>query len=366
MSGRTRLFAIATASMVLVATDAAASAPRSFVASRGNDSWPCTRAQPCRSFASAIAQTVDHGEVVVVDSAGYGPVTITQSVTITAPAGVYAGVYVASGNGVTIDGVGATVVLRGLVINGQNGNLGIAMSHGDTLVVERCEITGLIGSGISVSPFAGATALVVRDTTIADLRGGPAISSAAGRLELSGVQILRNPYDGITLQGSFSIRDTVVAHNGGRGIVVDGYSSTANVPMTIERSRILSNGQTGLEMRFTTTGNSTLAIADSEIAYNNTSAIAAAGGVLVDSPVGGIGSVTLTRTTIEANGGYGLLVNQQYSYAILDDCTVVGNGNYGIATALNGATIYTRGNNVMHHNAAPYEQYGTILALGGQ
>jgi len=356
---------MAAASMVLLATDAAASASRTFVASHGNDSWPCTRAQPCRSFASAIAQTIDHGEVVVLDSAGYGPVTIAQSVTITAPRGVYAGVSVSSGSGVTIDGVGATVVLRGLVINGQGGNRGIDVSHGDTLVVERCEITGLIGSGISVGFYSGATALIVRDTTIAHILGGPAIS-AATKLVLSGVQIVRNAYDGISLVGAFSIRDTVVAHNGGRGIVVSGFSSAANVPMTIEHSRILANGQTGLEMGFTSTGNSTLVIADSEIAYNNSSSSSPTGGVLVDSPVGGVGSVTLTHTKIEGNGGYGLFVNQQYSYAILDNCTVVGNGNYGIATALNGAAILTRGNNVMHHNAAPYEQYGTIYTLGGQ
>ena len=63
--------------------NAEALAQRTFVSSTGVDSHPCNLAQPCRSFASAIAQTDIGGEVIVLDSAGYGPVTITQSVSNT-------------------------------------------------------------------------------------------------------------------------------------------------------------------------------------------------------------------------------------------------------------------------------------------
>src|SRR5215470_7149502 len=91
---------------------------RTFVASTGDDgpsaAAGCTLAQPCRSFAAAMAHTLFGGEVVVLDSAGYGPVTISQSVAITAPAGVYAGISVltASGDGVVVAGAGIDVVLR--------------------------------------------------------------------------------------------------------------------------------------------------------------------------------------------------------------------------------------------------------------
>ena len=57
-----------------------------------------------------------------MDSAGYGAVTITQSVSIIAPAGIYAGISVFGGDGVTVNAPGAIVVLRGLSINGQGGN----------------------------------------------------------------------------------------------------------------------------------------------------------------------------------------------------------------------------------------------------
>ena len=79
----------------LAASNTAMALPqRTFVASTGNDLNSCILTAPCRGFAHAITQTNLGGEVIVLDSAGYGPVTITQSVSIIAPAGVYAGVSV--------------------------------------------------------------------------------------------------------------------------------------------------------------------------------------------------------------------------------------------------------------------------------
>ncbi len=65
-----------------------ATVPRTFVASTGNHSNPCSLNQPCRSFTAAIAHTNAGGEVIVQDSAGYGPVTIPKSVSIIAPNGI--------------------------------------------------------------------------------------------------------------------------------------------------------------------------------------------------------------------------------------------------------------------------------------
>src|SRR5262245_34837012 len=67
-------------------------AQRTFVASTGSDANPCTLTAPCRSFATAIANTSPNGEVIVKDTAGYGPVTITKSVSIVSPPGVYGGI----------------------------------------------------------------------------------------------------------------------------------------------------------------------------------------------------------------------------------------------------------------------------------
>src|SRR6266700_1968683 len=90
---------------------AAGPAQRTFgSAGSGNDANPCTRTSPCRNFQAAIAQTLPGGEVIALDSGGYGPVTITQAVALIAPAGVYAGISVFSGAGIAINAGPSDVV----------------------------------------------------------------------------------------------------------------------------------------------------------------------------------------------------------------------------------------------------------------
>jgi len=121
----------------------AVTSQRSFVASYGDDSKPCTTVQPCRGFAAALAATNAGGEIIVLDSAGYGPVTIDKSVTIVAPSGVYAGITVVSGNGITIATNGIDVRLKGLTINGLGGNYGIRVTAGNTVRMEDCTIANI-------------------------------------------------------------------------------------------------------------------------------------------------------------------------------------------------------------------------------
>ena len=85
---------------------------------------------------------------MVLDSAGYGPVTITQSVSTVAPAGIYAGISVFSGDGITVNGSNIVVTLRGLIINGQGGDNGIVFTSGKRLIVDRCTISNMASDGI--------------------------------------------------------------------------------------------------------------------------------------------------------------------------------------------------------------------------
>src|SRR5207245_10723104 len=93
--GRPAVFAV-----IVLSSFSAWAAQRTFVSGSGNDANPCTRDMPCRSFGAAIAVTSTNGEVVALDSAGYGPVTVTQGVATVAPNGVHAGISVVSGAGV--------------------------------------------------------------------------------------------------------------------------------------------------------------------------------------------------------------------------------------------------------------------------
>lgn len=168
---------------LVVSAGAHAGSPRTFVASSGADTNVCSFSAPCRSFGAAIAQTTPGGEVLVLDSAGYGPVTISQAVSIVAPSGIYAGISVLGGSAPTIGinvtaPAGALVMLRGLAINkvGSGGTTGIRFGSGGGLIVDRCIITGF-PTGISHSASGN---LSVLDTQIRDGSMGIQTGIASG------------------------------------------------------------------------------------------------------------------------------------------------------------------------------------------
>src|SRR5438477_7651459 len=108
--------------ITLAAALPALATPRTFVSGLGNDANPGSLTSPKRSFGSALTVTDPGGEIIVLDSAGYGPVTVTKSVRIVCPTGVYAGITVTSGDGIAVSaGASDTVVLRGLTINSAGG-----------------------------------------------------------------------------------------------------------------------------------------------------------------------------------------------------------------------------------------------------
>jgi hypothetical protein len=183
----------------------ATAAQRTFVASSGSDAHPCTLSQPCRSCGAAIAKTSSDGEVIVLDSAGYGPVTITQSISITAPAGIYAGVTVTSGDGIVIDGPGIVVGLRELSINGQGGHFAIRFVQGAHLLVEDCEIAKL-DSGIDLEAMRNVR---IHDNGL----WGVLIFLSAGAMQVSIVdsQIANQPV-GVEVS-VFGLAQVTIAHS---------------------------------------------------------------------------------------------------------------------------------------------------------
>src|ERR1700688_1428627 len=115
----------------LNALPAHAQSNRTFVSGHGSDSNPCSIALPCRSFAFAITQTNAGGELAVLDTAGYGSVTITKAVSIINQDGVEAGITATSGDGITIAaGTTDVVNLRGLTLVGGGGTNGITLTGG--------------------------------------------------------------------------------------------------------------------------------------------------------------------------------------------------------------------------------------------
>ncbi len=133
-----------------------------FVASFGNDANDGSRGSPKRNFQAAHDAVQDGGQIVVLDTAGYGTLNMTKSLNVTVPPGVN-GFITASGsaNGITINASGA--VLRGLILEGggQTGGYGINAVNVTNLVVEDCAIRAF-ARGISLTTPAAAN-LAVQD-----------------------------------------------------------------------------------------------------------------------------------------------------------------------------------------------------------
>src|SRR5262249_50037871 len=103
----------------LAAVPAQAQLSRTFVsAASGNDANNCDRATPCRTFQGAHDKTNPDGEITVLDSGGYGAVTITKSISIVNDGAGEASILVSGGvTGITINGGPAAYVnLRGLTV----------------------------------------------------------------------------------------------------------------------------------------------------------------------------------------------------------------------------------------------------------
>jgi hypothetical protein len=242
-SGYARVAIAALLAAAVFDASASAGAQRTFVSVSGSDAGSCSVTQPCRTFAAAISNANAGGEVVVLDSGGYGPVTITKSITIVAPRGVYAGVSVFSGDGIVVDAAGIDVTLRGLSINGQGGDSGIHLLQANTLVIEDCEIAGMGQHGVSAT--AANTKLLVRNTVLRDnhLEGFTATGTITATLD--GVAAFRNA-DGVSaISGArVAITGSTLASN--TNGVVSG-SAGAVTTMFVTRST-LSDNTYGMEV----------------------------------------------------------------------------------------------------------------------
>ena len=222
-----------------------ATAPRTFVASTGMDTNPCSRVAPCRSFTAALAQTTSGGSIIVVDSAGYGPVNIGQSVSLIAPPGVYAGITVTFGVAIGINGTSATdvIVLRGLSIEGLGGFSGILTGTGaslKTLQVQNCFISGFSEWGIDFEPSNMGASLFVEDTSIAacdvGIFSGKGDPAANPRASISYCRVERGNY-GIWLDDTTgTIRNSVVDGNANRA-----FRARASSQITIENCQASNN-----------------------------------------------------------------------------------------------------------------------------
>jgi hypothetical protein len=271
-------------SLAFMALSASASLAqqRTFVSGTGNDMNPCTRAAPCRTFTQAISQTSAGGEVVVLDSAGYGPFTITKAITINAPPGVYAGISVFSGDGIDINAGGTDfVILRGLTVNNQGSvESGIVFNSGARLHVENCIVNGFFQGGIgrfsSGIGFLGPGRLEVIDSIMRANFVGIFVEPSSGTAQaaIDHVRLEGNTSGLLATDGSqVTASNCIAADNGGVGIAA--FCDTAgSVQLNLDRC-VMSNNGTGMDADSAHAGAIQVNVESCVVSGNSTNGISA-------------------------------------------------------------------------------------------
>jgi hypothetical protein len=309
-----------------------------------------------------MTHTDANGEIVVLDSAGYGAVAVDRAVSIVAPPGIYAGISVFAGTpnvtGIYVDAPGARVVLRGLTINGQGGaSIGIRLVQGAELHVEGCVVSGFV-TGVQLD--AGATS--IKDTIVRSNQDDGIFVNGAPSAQLDGV-LARDNYTGIKILGGgattqVTARNTVVTRNRVAGVYV-GSSGASLVVVDLDGVEIAANGHQipgeGLAINVDMGSKAELTLARSVVARNK------AAGVSANSFVGGIAHASVTDSTISGNYGDGIVGTGAGTTLIASGDTLTRNAGFGFKNV--GGTFFTRTNNSLQSNFGGATS-GAISTLG--
>ena len=324
--------ALGAALTALACATPAPAAQRTFVASDGNDLNNCSLSAPCRSFTQALTLTDADGEVVVKDSAGYGAATILQSVSIIAPPGIYAGVTVFSGVGISIAGTGLTVVLRGLAVNGQGGTDGIVFSGSGTVHIENCILSNFSIAGIRLNPAVASTVTISDSTARGNTTGIRADDRVTGHFDH--VRAEGNSVNGfeISRTSTVAISNSVATGNAGTGIrLIAVPGTTATLSVNLSES---SNNGVGMHVESVTGAEAVAAVQDSAISGSGIDGI----------QVSGTGArLTAQGNLIVGNAGQGLNVFGG-GVAFAKGNAVSGNAASGLRATGSGSTLTASGN----------------------
>lgn len=332
-------------------------AQRTFVASDGGDANPCTRPLPCRGFAAAILLTDPDGEIIVLDSAGYGIVTISKAVSIIAPPGVYAGISVfAAQDGVTVN-AGATdkIVLRGLSINGQGGNNGIVVGAGQQVHIEQCEISNLGIDGIQVT---GGSAIYIENSTVrSNGAHGILVTGTAGEVFLDSTRVTHNVAQGILAEArKLSVNRSAMEKNGSSGLLVNP-ATAAPVTAAVRGSVAVGNAGSGIVAITDAAGEVVYMAADDSGSMRNGFT-----GFGANSNLGGTIVFVLSQSVATENGTAGMFASGAGTTVSVSASTLSRNAGNGLSQ--NAASVLrSHNNNAVNSNGSP-DTFGLITNVG--
>jgi Right handed beta helix region len=224
--------------------------PRAFVASSGSNGGAarCTMNNPCRTFQAAHDAVDAGGEVVALDTAEYGSVIVTKSLSILGSPGAIAIITVATGSGVVVATPGINVVLRNLNITGVPNGLvfvtaGADMSAGNSLSIENCVFSNLtLGLRVTSASDVRIVNSVMRGNTLygATISGGATVDVVRSQFMGNGASgFFLSVSSTLNTLTSASISDSESSGNGGHGFAASAVSGITRV--SVIRSTAANN-----------------------------------------------------------------------------------------------------------------------------
>ncbi len=261
----------------LATAPAHAQATRTWVSGVGDDANPCSRTAPCKTWPGAISKTATGGEIDALDPGGFGTLTITKSITLDGGGGQVASTLAAPGvNGFNVSAAGAIVILRNLRINGGGGGVGVQINSAARVIIEKCDIFGFAGFGVSATPSTGPLYLQIQETTINNNGGGLGTKPTAGAVV--NAEIVSSHIDA----------------NGG-GVKFDGTGGGAT-NAAITNSSISLNTNNAMNAQSGSGGNVNVDMMSDVLANNGGTA------VIANQASGGATVVTVGSTVLSYNG----------------------------------------------------------------
>jgi hypothetical protein len=298
-----------------LATPASAQATRTWISGVGDDANPCSRTAPCKTFQGAISKTATGGEINCLDSAGFGAVTITKSISLYCE-GTINGVLASSTNGIIINGAGISVLLSGFDLEGfGNGLNGVRFVNGSSLHIRNSTIRGFRNTnafGVNFAPtdVAGAT-LILDNVTIID--NGSATGVTGG--------VLIAPAAGVPVTAL--IANSRISDNNRGGIRIDGANAGSTVQATLSGNEIADN-QVGVYARSIPGGGTVNVALSNNVVSGNSST-----GVLAEDALATI-NATGNAITQNSNGIRSLTGGNLVTFG---DNSLIANNNNGSFTA---------------------------------
>ena len=316
---------------ILISASLFAQNNRSAVSLTGNDAATCTVPDPCRTFTAALARTNSGGEVIVLSSAGYGPFTITQSVSIVSPLAYHAAIAPTSGDAITVSADNALVVVRGLTLNGGLGGsngitfAGAATGSNTRIYVENCTITAFTFNGVN---FARNGMLFISDLIARENGNAVFIDGSTG------------------LPSAASIDHALMERSADTGLLI--YNATVAV-----RDSVAAANNVGFWARTNVSGTTAELTTDNCQATHNFTGFESGGSA-------GTGVLTVSNSVAASNFNFG--INSTFNGTVRASNNTVTRNGTGLAQIGSGV-FRSRGNNTVDGNAT--ETTGTITPFAG-